>query len=582
MATPTNAPNNRASLIRSTTVQNNGESIFRLVPCALVSVVFNGGLVAALFLLPQPADSRAMEAAKDVKIMREAAKQQDKLRMANMEEDKKKQLAEELKKAKEKKPFITDAKHISKDAKEPDFDPTKSDRKVDKPVETKFIANPLEPVGIDKGSKEVDLFKEQSLGKINGVGTPSADFKLLPTGPSMNPGQLIPEGNSLIAEGAASKGTTYKTDKDARETLVKAGGGNSETEVAVIRGLKFLKRMQKENGSWKLDDDAYEGKGKGVSNDVAATAFGMLPFLGRGVTMEPIPGDDLEFHKVVEAAFKYLKSKQDKKTGLISFDENGQHGGYAHALATIALAELYGMIKDKDLKKNVEPVVQKAVKYLIEHQCNDGGWGYLNDKNRSDLSVGGWAIMALKSADLAGLDVPKGVMDKAARYLDSVVDEANEGYRYTKDSGASPRMAAVGLLCRQYLDGWNATNNRMNKGVDNFILKLDFNTNKAQFTVHPDQTRDIYYFYYATQVMHHYGEDHWPVWNQVMRDHLLKTQLKDPGESEKKLDGSWNPAGDGFAGQGGRLMYTSLCLLTLEVYYRHLPLYYKDQVSGNK
>jgi hypothetical protein len=27
---------------------------------------------------------------------------------------------------------------------------------------------------------------------------------------------------------------------------------------------------------------------------------------------------------------------------------------------------------------------------------------------------------------------------------------------------------------------------------------------------------------------------------------------------------------------GGRLLITSLNLLTLEVYYRHLPLYYRD------
>ena len=31
---------------------------------------------------------------------------------------------------------------------------------------------------------------------------------------------------------------------------------------------------------------------------------------------------------------------------------------------------------------------------------------------------------------------------------------------------------------------------------------------------------------------------------------------------------------------GGRLMETSLSILTLEVYYRHLPLYYRD--SGER
>ena len=36
--------------------------------------------------------------------------------------------------------------------------------------------------------------------------------------------------------------------------------------------------------------------------------------------------------------------------------------------------------------------------------------------------------------------------------------------------------------------------------------------------------------------------------------------------------GSWDPRGD-FTDVGGRLYMTSLAVLTLEVYYRHMPLY---------
>jgi hypothetical protein len=38
--------------------------------------------------------------------------------------------------------------------------------------------------------------------------------------------------------------------------------------------------------------------------------------------------------------------------------------------------------------------------------------------------------------------------------------------------------------------------------------------------------------------------------------------------------------GDEHGSSGGRLMQTSLSLLTLEVYYRHLPLYYRE--TGEK
>ena len=47
-------------------------------------------------------------------------------------------------------------------------------------------------------------------------------------------------------------------------------------------------------------------------------------------------------------------------------------------------------------------------------------------------------------------------------------------------------------------------------------------------------------------------------------------------------DGSWQPDGAWGADGGGRIMYTSLSLLTLEVYYRHVPLYRRPPVGDDK
>ena len=38
-------------------------------------------------------------------------------------------------------------------------------------------------------------------------------------------------------------------------------------------------------------------------------------------------------------------------------------------------------------------------------------------------------------------------------------------------------------------------------------------------------------------------------------------------------DGSWSPDQGQWAGFGGRLYQTCLCIYMLEVYYRHLPIY---------
>ena len=67
-----------------------------------------------------------------------------------------------------------------------------------------------------------------------------------------------------------------------------------------------------------------------------------------------------------------------------------------------------------------------------------------------------------------------------------------------------------------------------------------------------------------------FGGEAWKTWNLKMRDGLVKSQDDTPGNPRR---GSWSSAGDVQGSAGGRLMITSLNLLTLEVYYRHLPLY---------
>ena len=78
----------------------------------------------------------------------------------------------------------------------------------------------------------------------------------------------------------------------------------------------------------------------------------------------------------------------------------------------------------------------------------------------------------------------------------------------------------------------------------------------------------MYYYYYATQVLHHLEGTEFDLWNHRMREHLLRTQEKQGHQA-----GSWSPEGVDWGKQGGRLYATSLALSTLEVYYRHFPMY---------
>jgi hypothetical protein len=176
-----------------------------------------------------------------------------------------------------------------------------------------------------------------------------------------------------------------------------------------------------------------------------------------------------------------------------------------------------------------------------------------------DTSVTGWQVMALQTAKMVGLDVPQDSFKKAVRFLDSV-GAADEGYGYT-GVGSMPGTTAIGLLCRQYLQGWQPKEERLVKGLNH--LKR----------VPPARTKNIYYYYYATQVMHHFGGTAWKEWNEVMRDHLVKAQDSSKGPHF----GSWSAAGDPYGMPGGQLMATSLSLCILEIYYRHVPLHLRQR-----
>ena len=95
--------------------------------------------------------------------------------------------------------------------------------------------------------------------------------------------------------------------------------------------------------------------------------------------------------------------------------------------------------------------------------------------------------------------------------------------------------------------------------------------NLPEFGTNTKPKRDTYYWYYATQVMFHMGGEYWEQWNQRLRPLLVDTQVKNG-----PLAGSWDPqrpVPDRWASQAGRLYVTTMNLLSLEVYYRHLPIY---------
>ncbi|HCK70411.1 MAG TPA: hypothetical protein DHW38_02425 [Planctomycetaceae bacterium] len=155
---------------------------------------------------------------------------------------------------------------------------------------------------------------------------------------------------------------------------------------------------------------------------------------------------------------------------------------------------------------------------------------------------------------MAYLQVPKLTVAKASLFLDSVSLEEGAYYGYTTP-GKRPATTAVGLLCRMYL-GWKKNEPGLEKGVE-------------YLSNHGPSKTDMYFNYYATQVLRHYGAEKWTKWNTEMRDWLVKEQSM----ADNHMKGSWMVGNGHGAGAGGRLYTTSMATMILEVYYRHMPIY---------
>lgn len=320
-----------------------------------------------------------------------------------------------------------------------------------------------------------------------------------------------------------------------RDKLLQDGGGNKQSEEAVSQGLKWLVQQQKADGSWSLQ--GYEQLAPNMGpQEVAATGFALLPFLGRGDSHQ-----EGSYSQTIKLGLNYLIKQQQA---------DGHFGVamYNHAIATIAVCEAYGLTKDESLR----PIAQKAIKYIIEAQHSGGGWRY-TPKQEGDTSVTGWCFIALLTGTRAGLDVPKEVLDRVSLHLDSVA-RPDGSYRYHRtENPPSNSCTAIGILSRLHL-GWDASKPELAKGIS--LVKADR-------PLSPMKT-NLYSYFFATQAMYHVGGESWDFWNPKMRDMLIQKQGK---------DGSWSPVDDTLGKQGGRLMITSLALLTLEVYYRQIPLW---------
>ncbi len=375
-----------------------------------------------------------------------------------------------------------------------------------------------------------------------------------PTVPQLDnlPLPTVAHGELSATVGAGKVATISELRSETgRMARAVENGATEASEAAVAKGLEWLARHQTSDGSWSFDHGRISGcngkcKNPGALYEakIGATALALLPFLGTGQTHK-----FGKHRKVVQGGLFYLVNQMQLTPQGGDLSEPGGMM-YSHALAAIALCEAYAMSQDRKL---ADPA-QAALQYIMFAQDPEGGgWRYA-PRSPGDTSVLGWQLMALKSGQLGSLYVDPRTLEGASRFLDSVQTQDGAIYGYNRPD-VREGTTAIGLLARMHL-GWKRSNPALARGIK-------YLSEKGPSKV------DIYYDYYATQVLHQYGGAAWQKWNEQMRDQLVNSQSKIGHET-----GSWFFPGTENAA-GGRLYCTAMATMTLEVYYRQMPLYKK-------
>ena len=327
-----------------------------------------------------------------------------------------------------------------------------------------------------------------------------------------------------------------------RGEIISELGGSAETEAAAVKALDWFTLTQKENGRWSE-----------TQSDVAHTGLVILCYLSYGVK----PDDETEHGQALAEGLTWLV-KQVPENG------NMRDGGrmYGQAIGSLALGEAAGITQ---LEKFYQPL-ERAVAFLCRAQNpKSGGWRYLPhpSSDAGDLSVTGWVIMALRSAEMAGVRVPAKNLGPAREFLNTVSAGQHKGFYGYKDSVPKPSMTSVGMYCQQ-LYGSNPDEKRQIDSAKFLATRMPATAQK-----------DYYYWYYGCLSMFLHGGKPWQEWNAKMKPIFLKKQ---------QANGTWKPEGRR-AKKEGTTITTAWATLSLTVYYRYLPMikgYTRQSVVNTK
>ena len=339
-----------------------------------------------------------------------------------------------------------------------------------------------------------------------------------------------------------------------RLKIAQAFGATPQSEAAVAAALDWLAANQSADGRWDADLHGagqetrtlgHDRRGAGAQADTGVTGLALLAFLGDGQTH--LEGRQRES---VQHGLEFLLASQ-AANGSLAGNAEFFASMYCHGIATLALSEAYALSGDDRLL----PGLQRALRYTIASQHAGGGWRY-QPYDAGDMSQFGWQLMSLHSAELAGIAFPAETRTRMARFLASASSGPAQGLAsYRPGDRVSRSMTAEALACRYFLKSANSPAACYEAAA--FVIEEKPGEGPT----------NLYYWYYGTLALFQRQGSDWEAWNAALQRQLLYSQRFDGPRR-----GSWDPD-PLWGGYGGRVYSTSMAALSLEVYYRYLPVY---------